>query len=159
MASKEPEGLCQTVPRASLQSQSLGLRSGQGGPGARGLLHRGALLVSAWRADHAGQACTQLGTGDGGRRLLRQWLDCSHQVINPPGAGPRHQNEKHCRPWEGEDCLQLDKTMSFHLAQLPWQAQAEPAHTHSNPPADQSPGKFLELSAKTSHLPGLRSLS
>ena len=41
------------------------------------------------------QDCTQLGRGMGEGGSSGQWLDCSHQVINLPRAGPRHRKERH----------------------------------------------------------------
>lgn len=128
MAPMRPEGLCQTIPR-SRWCWCLGLRRGQGSrrawPQARGPLNRGALLVPQGKPAMPGWACTQLGMEDGGgvgAGSPEQWLDCSHQGTDLPGAGPSHQKERHInrKPQAGENCVQMGKIMSFHLIQLPW---------------------------------------
>lgn len=146
MAPMRPEGLCQTIPR-SRWCWCLGLLRGQGGrrawPQARGPLNRAALLVPQGKPAMPGWACTQLGMEDGGgvgAGSPEQWLDCSHQGTDLPGAGPSHQKERHInrKPQAGENCVQMGKIMSFHLIQLPALPQAL-----AEPPATQSPwGRF-----------------
>ena len=59
---------------------------------------------------------------------MGQWLDCSHQGIDLPGADPSHQKERNinCRPRGGEYHLQMGKKVSWHLTQLPDQTPSRP---------------------------------
>ena len=85
--------------------------------------------------------------------------DCSHRVIDLPGAGPRY-----CGPQTEETTCRWAKTRpstppSSPARAPPSQAEGEPTHTHTSQPAAPSRGKVPELSGKTSQLHGLRSLS
>lgn len=144
--------------------QCPGLRRGQGGqqaqPQARGLFNRGVLLVPAGRASHAQAGLHPAGDGGRGRRLLgtvaRLFPPRNQSAWSWPKP-PERETNVHCRPRE-ENCMRMGKLRSFHLAQLPWPDPC-PLQALVEPPAAQSPGKALELSAKTRQRPGLRSLS
>lgn len=98
------------------------------------------------------RACTQLGTGNGGRRLLgtvaRLFPPRNQSAWSWPKP-PERETHVHCRPQEGESCMQIGKIKSFHLAQLPWPDPC-PLQALGESPASRSPSKALELSAETS---------